>query len=45
MTDLDQEKSLERFVDRVLREQPLQSAPSSLAARVLAEIEQREARA
>ena len=43
MNELDREKSLERFVDRVLRDQPLQRAPNTLAARVFAEIERREA--
>lgn len=43
MNELDREKSLERFVDRVLREQPLQKAPHTLAARVFAQIERREA--
>ena len=43
MNELDREKSLERFVDRVLRDQPLQKAPSTLSARVFAEIERREA--
>jgi hypothetical protein len=42
MNESDREKSLERFVDRVLREQPLQSAPSTLAQRVFAEIQRRE---
>lgn len=43
MNELDREKSLERYVDRLLRDQPLQKAPSTLAARVFAEIERREA--
>jgi hypothetical protein len=43
MSETDREKALERLLDRVLREQPLQRAPSTLAARVFAEIERREA--
>jgi hypothetical protein len=43
MNEIDREKSLERFVDRVLRDQPLQKAPHTLATRVFAEIERREA--
>lgn len=45
MTRPDSEARLEKFVDRVLREQPLRRAPADLSARVLATIERRAARA
>lgn len=44
MTQRDPNESLERSIDRLLREQPLRRAPASLAERVLAEIARREAR-
>jgi hypothetical protein len=44
MTQPDSEKSLERLVDGVLRQQPLRRAPADFAARVLGEIERRKAR-
>lgn len=44
MTRPDSQEALEKFVDRVLREQPLRRAPADLPDRVLAIIEQRAAR-
>jgi hypothetical protein len=43
MNKIDHEKRLERFVDQVLREQPLLSAPASLHDTVLAKIARQEA--
>ena len=45
MTQPDSEARLEKFIGRVLSEQPLRRAPADLSARVLARIEQRAARA
>lgn len=45
MTRPDSEAQLEKFIGRVLSEQPLRRAPADLSARVLAHIEQRAARA
>lgn len=45
MTRPDPEEALQKFVDRVLREQPLRRAPADLSNRVLSIIEQRAARA
>lgn len=45
MNEIDREKRLERFVDRVLREQPSLSAPRSLQDNVFAEIARRQASA
>ncbi len=45
MTTPDSEQRLEKFIGRVLSEQPLRRAPADLSARVLAQIEQRAARA
>ena len=43
MNESDRDKMLERLVDQVLREQPLQSAPHTLEQRVFAEIQRRAA--
>ena len=45
MNELEREKRLERFVDKVLREQPLLPAPSGLQDKVFARIAAREASA
>ncbi len=45
MTQPDSEARLEKFIGKVLSEQPLRRAPADLSARVLARIEQRAARA
>jgi hypothetical protein len=45
MTRPDSEERLEKFIGRVLSEQPLRQAPADLSSRVLARIEQRAARA
>lgn|SRR5512138_301303 len=45
MTRPDSEQRLEKFIGRVLSEQPLRRAPADLSARVLAQIEHRAARA
>lgn len=39
----DREQQLERFIDKALRDQPLQRAPASFEERVLAEIARRAA--
>ncbi len=45
MTHRDSEEALQKFVDRVLREQPLRRAPADLSNRVLTILEQRASRA
>ncbi len=45
MAHPDSEEKLEKFIGRVLREQPLRRAPADLSARVLGRIEQRAVRA
>ena len=45
MNERDHDKRLERFVDKVLREQPLLSAPPSLQDKVFARIARQEASA
>lgn len=45
MNELDHDKKLERFVDQVLREQPLLSAPPHLQDKVFAKIALQEASA
>ena len=44
MNEFDQENKLERFVDEVLREQPLLSAPANLQNKVFAKIALQESR-
>jgi hypothetical protein len=41
MTDNDSDETLERAVDRALRELPLRRAPHTLESRVFAELERR----
>ena len=43
MNELDREKKLERFVDEVLREQPLLTAPANLHDKVFAKLALQEA--
>lgn len=44
MTGHESDRELEKFVDRVLRDQPLRRAPAELANRVLAQLGQRAAK-
>jgi len=44
MTQPDPERQLERYVDRLLRQQPLRQAPPDLSMRVLSALERKAAR-